>query len=434
MIPAPHLLVVLILALPAVVILDGPIVQGVVTATAAALTAIVGFRIRPGEAGYLWSVVRPVAMVAVLPALWMLVQVIPLGAIGLDHPIWKTAAAALGHPLAGSISIDPGATLIAFICYLSMSAIAFAAAAVGVDRHRAETILYALIAALTSIGVLIVTGGLGSFILLSGARDDVTRLAASDSATLGIIFATAGALHALERGNFRAQDHGKSAASFQLAFLACAGAAIICVIAMFVSAPRQTYFAAACGIASLAIAILIRRFRLGPWGYAAIVSLAIFIAFTAVALQPRERVADIAVAFAATAPDSLISVTRHILADIAWAGNGAGTFATIFPIYRDLSGLTLAPLSPSGVATIAVEMGRPFLWGLFIAMVAIVIALIGGASRRGRDSAYSAVAASCAVTVTVLAFGNSGVLTIPLLLIASVAIGVGVAQIKSRSI
>jgi hypothetical protein len=434
MFPAALLLVLLIVTTPVILIFDGPITHGVVVATAAALAAIVGLRIRPGEAAFLSSVIRPIAIVAAFPALWILIQVVPLGAIGLAHPIWESAAATLGRPLAGSISIDPGATLICLVRYLSMVAIAFGASAVAVDRHRAESILFALTVATTLIGLLILTAGLGGLTLLSDHDGSSARIAASDSATLGIILAAAGALHALERGNLRAQDQGKSALSFQLAFVACLGAAVICSLAVFVSATRQTYFAATCGIATLVVAIVIRRFRFGPWGYSAIVSAALVIAFAAVALQPGGRTMDLTVAFAARAPEPLIAVTQRILAETSWVGTGAGTFFAVLPIYRDIDELAIAPLSPTGVATIAVEMGRPFLWAVLAAAIALVVTLMRGALRRGRDSVYSVAGASCSVVIALLAFGNAGVFTTPALVIISAIVGVAIGQSKSRSI
>ena len=434
MFPAALFLVLLIVTMPAILIFDGLITHGVVVATAAALTAIVGLRTRPGEAVFLSSVIRPIAIVAAFPAMWMLIQVLPLGASGLSHPIWESAAAALGRPLAGSISIDPGATLISLVRYLSMAAIAFVASAVAVDRHRAEWILFALTIATTLIGLLILTASLGGLTVFSGYDDSSARIAASDSATLGIILAAAGAFHALERGNLRAEDQRRSAGSFQLAFVACLGAAAICSLAVFVSATRQTYFAATCGIATLIIAIVIRRFRFGPWGYSAIVSAALVIAFAAVALQPGGRTMDLTVAFAAQAPKPLIAVTQRVLAETSWVGTGAGTFAAILPIYRDIDELGIAPVSPTAAAAIAVEMGRPFLWAVLIAAIALAVTLMRGALRRGRDSFYSTAGASCAVATMLLAFGNAGVFSTPVLVIAAAAVGIAIAQSKSRSI
>ena len=100
MFPATLFLVLPIVTTPAMLVLDGPIMHGIIVAAAAGLVAVVGFRIRHGELDFLLSVIRPIALVAVIPALWMLIQVLPLGAIGLAHPIWESASAALRRPLA----------------------------------------------------------------------------------------------------------------------------------------------------------------------------------------------------------------------------------------------------------------------------------------------------------------------------------------------
>jgi len=155
MFPAPLFLALLIVTTPAILVFDLPILHGLVTAVAAVSVAIVALRIRPGEAGFLSSVIRPIAIIACVPALWMIVQVLPLKAVGLAHPIWESAAAALGRPLAGSISIDPGATLISLARFLSIAGIAFVAAAVAVDRNRAAWIFVTLTASTSLIASMI---------------------------------------------------------------------------------------------------------------------------------------------------------------------------------------------------------------------------------------------------------------------------------------
>ena len=65
--------------------------------------------------------------------------------------------------MAGSISIDPGATLISFVRYLSAVAIAFVAAAVAIDRRRAEWIFFALTVAMTLIALMSLAFSLGLF-------------------------------------------------------------------------------------------------------------------------------------------------------------------------------------------------------------------------------------------------------------------------------
>ena len=294
---------------------------------------------------FLLSVIRPIALVGVIPALWMLIQVLPLGAIGLAHPIWESASAALRKPLSGSISIDIGATLISLARYLSIMAITLVASAVAVDRHRAEWILFTLTIATTLIGLLILTEYLGIFILFDDHQDGSVRAAASDCATLGIILAAAAAFQALEHGYLKAQDQNSLAVSYWLAFVACLGATAICFLAVLVSATGQTYFAAACGIATFAIAIAIRRLRFGPWGYSAIIAVIFVVLFASIALRPTAQTTDITVAFAPQNSKPLISVTQRVLAGTSWFGTGAGTFPAIVPIYRDFDELTTRPLS-----------------------------------------------------------------------------------------
>ena len=434
MFPATLFLVLPIVTTPAMLVLDGPILHGIIVAAAAALVAVVGFRIRHSELDFLLSVIRPIALVAAIPALWMLIQVFPSGAIGLAHPIWESASAALGKPLAGSISIDTGATLISLARYLSIATITLVAAAVAIDRHRAEWILFTLTIATTLVGILILTEHLGIITLFDDFQGGSVRVAASDCATLGIVLAAAAAFQALERGYVKVQGQNSVAASYGLALVACLGATAICILAVLVSATGQTYFAAACGVATFAVAIAIRRLRFGPWGYSAIVAVVFAILFASAALQPSAGTTDITVAFAPQNAKQLISVTQRILAGTSWFGTGAGTFSAIVPIYRDFDELTAGLMAPTAVSAIAVEMGRPFLWATLIAAIALLIVLMRGAARRGRDPFYSMAGASCTVTATLLAFGNTGVFSTPVLLIAAATIGIAIAQSKSRTI
>ena len=48
----------------------------------------------------------------------------------LAHPIWQSAEEALGVPLFGKISVEPGATMIAFSRFLAAMGVIFAVTAV----------------------------------------------------------------------------------------------------------------------------------------------------------------------------------------------------------------------------------------------------------------------------------------------------------------
>jgi hypothetical protein len=432
MFPAPLLLILLIVTTPVTLIFDGPITHGLVTGAAALLVAIVALRIRPNEAGFLSSVLRPIAIIACFPALWMLFQVLPLKAVGLAHPIWESAAAALGRPLAGSISIDPGATLIALAQYLSTAAIAFVAAAVAIDRNRAEWVLFALTASTALVALMVLTAGFSDFTLPSNGARGVAHDAAIDSAGLGVIVAAATALHTLGRGGTQGTEQGRAAAWSMLTFMACLVAVTLCSWTVFTGATSQARFAVICGVATFTVAIVIRRFRLGPWGISAIVSIAAVVAIAAVTFQPNNRSLDLTLAFAAHASAPLIAVSKRVLMETSWAGTGAGTFAVVLPIYRDIDELAAGAIAPTAAAAIAVEMGRPFLWAILLAATALVVTLVRDAARRGRDSFYATTGASCVVTITLLAFGNAAIFGIPVLMIAAAVVGIAIAQRKSR--
>lgn len=261
------IVVLLIISTPVTIIFDGPIIQGLFSAMAAVSVAIVAVRIRPGEAGFLLGVIWPVAVVATVPAIWMLIQVMLLQGLGLAHPIWKSAAAALGRPLAGSISIDAGATLISLVRYLSAIAILFVAAALAVDRRRADWILFALMAATTMAALMALAMSFGASTFFGSGNVRQAAVAATDNAGLGVIISAAAAFHTLERRKMR-MDQLKASRNSPT-FVACLAAFAICLLAVVIGATVGTYFAVICGIATLSVAIMICRFNLGPWGIAA---------------------------------------------------------------------------------------------------------------------------------------------------------------------
>src|SRR5262249_42137122 len=148
-------------------------------------------------------------------------------------------------------------------------------------------------------------------------------------------------------------------------------------------------------VATLVVAITIQRFSIGPWGIAAILSIAVLVVIAAIAFEPDTRTLDLTLAFASQVPAPLIAVTQRVLSEASWAGTGAGTFAAVLPIYRDIDGLGIVSTAPTAAATIAVEMGRPFFWSILVATNALAVTLLRGALRRHRDSIYSVTGASC---------------------------------------
>src|SRR5215467_4823512 len=129
MFPAPLFLLLLVLASPACLFFDGPVTYGLVAGVVAILLVVVAFRMRPGEAEFLSGVIFPYLLVAAIPAVIILIQLLPLRSIGFANSIWQSASGALSRPVLGGISIDLGTTAICLTRYLSLLGLMFTTAA-----------------------------------------------------------------------------------------------------------------------------------------------------------------------------------------------------------------------------------------------------------------------------------------------------------------
>src|SRR5262249_55880051 len=230
---------------------DQPIVPGLVAAVLAAGVATVALAIPPGEAGHLQRIFRPAAAVLAVPAAWMVIQILPLNFVGLAHPIWASAAEALGRPIGGGISIDPGTTLFALGRYLSAVAAVLVAAAVAVDRQRANVLLIALAGAGSLIGVLALVHDLTTGAFLHHLDHLPAGHAMLAGPALGAVLAAAMAIQQFEldvsgRGKHRAT--GTKDIIGRVASLAALG---VCLIALISSRRSEAIFAAACGLATV---------------------------------------------------------------------------------------------------------------------------------------------------------------------------------------
>src|SRR5262249_29620626 len=138
---------------PLFVIFDGPIWHAALALQTAVGLAIVAVKIPPGEGGHWWRLSWPAVICALIPAVWMIAQTIPTPFESGSNFISRSAAAALGTRMLGSISVDTGATVIALGRYLTAIAIAVLSAAVTINRQRAWVVLLALTATSTVLAI-----------------------------------------------------------------------------------------------------------------------------------------------------------------------------------------------------------------------------------------------------------------------------------------
>ena len=414
------ILVTLISASPVILLWDGLIVRGLVAGILAVALAITAQTLRPGESEFLVSIIRPLTAVAAVPALWLLVQLLPLRL--LAHPIWKDAETALGSPLAGTISVDPGASVIALGQYLSVIAVAFLSAAVSVDRQRAEWILFALTAAVAAIALMILTP-LATF----------TRAQAIDCVGIGTIIASAACIRTIERYETRRSSPQRSVPILLLTVVACSGALAICGAVVMLGATREILIATAYGIFALTYISIIRRFALGAIGTTAIAAPALGAAILFLAYHQTERGTSVPFVFAGASDPSLIALSERVLHDAPLVGTGAGTFAALAPIYRQIDDPPPGSTAVTAAATFAIELGRPMFWLITVATAGYIVILLRAALRRGRDSFYPAMGGSCLITLLLLSFNNAGLFGMASSLISAAVIGLAIAQSKSRT-
>jgi hypothetical protein len=428
---AQLVLVVLICVSPVFLLLDGPIVCGLVAGATATGLAIVALTMRPRETAFFLSIAYPAAAIVSVPAVLMLVQVLPLKA--LAHPIWQSAEIASGQSLTGGVSVDIGAGLIALGQYLTIAAIGFWSGAVAVDRRRAEWVLFSVMAATAFIGLLIAANELLGLTILSAAFAPFKRMQAVDCAALGIIVSAAAALRTVERYETRHAGGDRSSSILITTFAACVAAFVVCLGALILAAEKDVLLAAGCGAAALLWVVTIRRLGLGLWGAAAMVVPFIALATVSTVSNPALRSEGVLLSFAEDSSAPIVSMTRRMLADAPLLGTGAGSFTAMAPIYRSLDEQTLPATAPTAAATMAIEMGSPLLWLIVLTTAGAIYFLLRAALRRGRDSFYPMAGAGSLVVLALLGFINSGILGSVAAMIAAATIGLALAQSKSRT-
>jgi hypothetical protein len=429
-----YLLLLLICASPALLIVDSPVDDGIVTAMLAVAMAMAARTIRPGQADHFFTLARPVVVVAAIPAVWMVVQMLPLDIVGISNPIWDSASVAIGHPIRGKISIDPGFTLLSLAHYLTMIAVIVLSMIVSLDRQRAEWVLFALTSATALTAFLLIGDDIAGVSYLFATETTGRGIEALDTAALGLILSSAKALRAFDRFEPRRIKGGISIVTSAIPLIFSVIAFVACAFAIFLHATGYLIFAASSGLATLAAIVLIRRLGLGAWGCSAIGSVAIVIAISVVALQPAAQLTTLTLPLASQISVAPPSVTERILDASPWTGTGAGTFATLVPIYLDADEV-VTEYSPPNVATkIAVEAGRPAVWVVLSIAIAAAAALCRGALRRGRDSHYSAAGAGSIVTLVLLAFTDLGALQTETSIVASAVLGLAFGQRLTRTI
>ena len=303
------------------------------------------------------------------------------------------------------------------------------AAAVAVDRQRADWVLF---------GLSIATAAIALIMLLHQLFFPLARLSACadeqaiNCSAVGTIIAIATCIRSLERYEMRHAGLG-SASLLPPGVAGPCAALAICAAAVLFSATTPILFATAYGLVALICVFLIRRLDLGSLGIIGLAVVTIGVAILLLAAHPNERATSISLSFAAS-PAAVRSLSQHVLDDAPLVGTGARTFMALAPIYREINDPQPTCSAATAVAALAIELGRPMLWLIVLGTLFAVVVLLRDALQRGRDWFYPAMGAGCLVTTLLMSFINAGLLGTATGLILAAALGLAFAQSKSRSV
>ncbi len=428
-----RLLILLIGLSPLFLITDSLIIHGLLTAYVAVMVLTVGLSIRPGEAGFLSGIIRPAAILALIPAIWIIIQCLPMPFNGVRHPIWISAEAALGRPLWGYISINPGDTLLALARYFSACGLFFVATAVSIDRQRAEVMLWSLSAVTASLALLLTVHNLGGFVFLGEISSTGTRAAITTAAMLGAVFSCATLIYAIERFETRRTRADFSRTFFTMTIVLAIVSIIVTFSTVLLFTSKPAVFAAISGVGTFVLLIGFRRIGLGAKMGFVLAAIAIAVPLSIIARDLFVSSPDLSLRFLTSAPSSTIALVQRMIADSSWAGSGAGTYAALLPIYHDTANPVTASVAPTTMAGLLIELGRPAMWFSIVAALAIFAWLTRGALQRGRDSFYTAAGASCAIVLTLETFFDASLSTSTTIVIAMTTLGLAVSQSVSRT-
>src|SRR5712664_2978155 len=272
MIAAFVILTSLIALLPALMMVDGIVANGVVSAIVAIAMVTVVLAPSTSELNRFPRLLAPTAFTALfIPCLWMLLQVLPISIRSLANPVWVSTATALDQPFVGAISLDISATLLSLARYCAILAAAFVAATVTLDKQRAESVLTLLTSIAALIAAELIAYNLG-YLRLPGYEHLGERADATIIAIIGFILSCATTIRTDE--HLDGKKHRKSRMMAIVAASASMAALFICRSAILISGDPLLFLAALFGAGILIAVLAIRRWRLGPLGQAGIAALA----------------------------------------------------------------------------------------------------------------------------------------------------------------
>lgn len=423
-----RLLLISIVMVPTLALSNGRTGQSIVAVFAAAALAFTGYSARAADVTFVAQVTRYLKLVAAVPAIWMIIQILPMPSAALSHSIWNNAGEALSNEISGHISVDIGATIEALAVYLSNISLIIVTVFVAKDRRKAELLLFALTAISTLTIIVLLFGKSG---LIAGVASRVTNEAISAFSALAFILLLTVGVQSVERHESKRAEAKHPKHTVKASLMLCGAGLLICIAGLVSSATLNTTLVVVFGVLTFGSIQAIRRADLAGWATGIFtVTLATAAAMVVLWRYDSVRALSPFLQFGTSAAPDTIQVVQRMLSDASWLGTGMGAFAQLLPIYQAFGSTNTNALSTA--AAFAIGLGWPMTILTIAMAIGLAIVLFRGAIIRGRDSFYPAAAAACTVILVGQAFCDSSLLYSCIATIGAITIGLGLAQSRSQ--
>ena len=413
------LLLLMVAAAPVALFAPGELTRQLMATIAALALLAVAVEAPPGLLRHLARIQRPWIASFACAAAYLAAQLLPIPAATPAHPVWSGVAAALDPPPPGHVTIDLGATLLGLETLLAYFAVALTAAAVAIERARAERALFWVAGASTAAAIALAAG---EYVVPSHGDSMAAGLCwAPFAATsgLGLIVNLALIFHVAENEGAPAERRTPRRRALRLAILGV-GAAVC--------------FGAAVGVGAVGFLVvaIIRRLGMSFWPATLTTTAAAAFVIIPIAHGFSATTGDLLWRFATSADASDLAACERALADVGWFGGGAGAAAELLSIYRDFGALS-SIYAPTTAADWTFGLGKPAVAVISLWAIGASIFLFWSAFARGRDWIYAAAAAAAILTLEAEAFTDLSLTTPVVGALAAVVLGLGVGQSVSRS-
>jgi O-antigen ligase len=379
---------------------------------------------------------------------WILVQTATWTPSTLHHPIWAMASEAVGKNLSGSITVNRELTSLAMVRLLTAASVFWLALQLCRDAARAN----ALLKCIAVIGVLYAAYGLIAYSVSPGTvlwldnptmRGRVTstfvnRNSYATYAGIGLLV-IAGLTFRFYRGTVLAPGGplGHMIANFIAATgqgaALLVGAGAILLAALLATLSRGGILAFAIGFLMLLFVSFARDRRSGKGlrDYTVFIILLVlagcFVFGDSIAGRFMREGLDDAGRIAAS------KIILYSILDSPILGYGYGTFADVFPMFRDRSISVIGILDKAHNTYLELFQGLGLVFGtlLILSVAILVLKCIRGTALRAQNSTVPAVATAVACLVGVHALVDFSLQIQAVTLTFAAILGAGVAQSES---